>query len=122
MLNQFQQYGRKSEDTAVAFLKKRGYDILQRNYRTRLGEIDIIARDKEAIVFVEVKARKTDRAGSGKSSVTRNKQFRITRLAQYYLKQTGLRDVKARFDVVVIQGEGEKVELIRNAFDAVLAP
>ncbi|MEW6079047.1 MAG: YraN family protein [Thermodesulfobacteriota bacterium] len=121
MLNQFQRYGRKSEDRAVAFLKKQGYTIIQRNYRTRLGEIDIIARDKETIVFVEVKARMTDRAGSGKSSITRNKQFRITRLAQYYLKQSGLRDVKARFDVVVIQGDGETVELIRNAFAAVLA-
>jgi putative endonuclease len=121
MLNQHQRYGRKSEDTAAAYLKKRGYAILQRNYRTRLGEIDIIARDKETIVFVEVKARKTDRAGSGKSSITRTKQFRITRLAQYYLKQSGLRDVKARFDVVVIQGEGESVDLIQNAFEAVLA-
>ncbi len=120
MLNQNQQYGQKSEDLAARYLKKKGYEILQRNYRTRLGEIDIIARDGQAIVFVEVKARKTERAGSVKSSITKTKQMKITRLAQHYLKQTRTYDVKVRFDVVVIKGEGESVELFKNAFNAVL--
>lgn len=119
MLNQNQQYGQKSEDLAVAHLKKHGYRILQRNYRIRLGEIDIIARDGQSVVFVEVKARRTERAGSVKSSITRTKQMRLTRLAQYYLKQSGLYGRKARFDVVMIRGGGESVELIKNAFNAV---
>ena len=121
MLNQHQQYGKKSEDLAAKYLKKNGYKILLRNYRTRLGEIDIIARDGRTIVFVEVKARKTERAGSVKSSITAAKKLKITRLAQNYFKESGARDVKARFDVVVIKGEGGAVELIKNAFDAVLA-
>ncbi len=121
MLNQHQQYGRKSEELAAACLKKQGYTIVRRNYRTRLGEIDIIARDGQTIVFVEVKARKTDRAGSVKSSITRAKKAKLTRLAQYYLKQTGSRGVKARFDVVAIKGDGKSVDLIKNAFDAVPA-
>lgn len=120
MLNENQQYGQKSEDLAAGYLKKKGYEILQRNYRTRLGEIDIIARDGKTIVFVEVKARRTGRSGSVKSSITKTKKIRITRLAQYYLKQSGEYGRKARFDVVTIKGDGESVELIRNAFDAVL--
>ncbi len=120
MLNQHQRYGQKSEDLAVAYLKKNGYTIVQRNYRTRLGEIDIIAQQGATLVFIEVKARRSDRAGSVKSSITRTKQFKITRLAQYYLKQTKSYDTKVRFDVVVIKGNGESIELIQNAFEAVL--
>ena len=119
MLNQHQQYGQKSEELAAGYLKKQGYEILQRNYRTRLGEIDIIARDDQTIVFVEVKARRTERAGSVKASITKTKKMKITRLAQYYLKQSGGYNRKARFDVVMIKGDGESIELIRNAFDAV---
>jgi Holliday junction resolvase-like predicted endonuclease len=70
---------------------------------------------------VEVKARKTDRAGSIKSSITEIKKLRLTRLAQCYVKQSGLINAKLRFDVVVIRGEGESVELLQNAFEAVLA-
>ena len=121
MLNQHQQYGRKSEDMAAAYLKNQGFVILQRNYRTRLGEIDIIARDGQTIVFVEVKARKTDNTGSVKSSITQNKKIKITRLAQCYLKQSRTYDAKVRFDVVVIKGDGESIELIKNAFDAAFA-
>ena len=120
MLNQNQQYGQKSEGLAAAYLEKNGYKILQRNYRTRLGEIDIIARDLQTLVFVEVKARKTESAGSVKSSITRAKKLKITRLAQFYLKQTRAYGSKIRFDVVVIKGAGESVELIQNAFEAVL--
>jgi len=120
MLNQRQCYGRQSEARAAAYLKKHGYTILRQNYRTRLGEIDIIARDGQTLVFVEVKARRNDRAGSVKSSITKTKQLRITRLAQYYLKQTGAIGVKVRFDVVAIKGQDEGIELIPNAFDAVL--
>jgi len=101
-------------------LKKQGYKILERNYRIRLGEIDIIARDGQALVFVEVKARKTESAGSVKASITTVKQFKITRLAQNYLKEYGLQGEKSRFDVVVIKGDGESVELIKNAFEAVI--
>lgn len=120
MLNQFQRYGQKSEEIAAAYLTKRGYTILQRNFRTRLGEIDIIARDGPTIVFVEVKARKTEVAGSVKACITEAKKAKITRVAQYYLKKFEEQGIKVRFDVVTIKGDGESTDLFKNAFEAVL--
>lgn len=85
-----------------------------------MGEIDIIARQGKSIVFVEVKARKTDRFGSPKESITRDKQIKLTRTALYYLKETGQSDTSARFDLVVITGDNNTPKLIKNAFDAIL--
>lgn len=120
MLNRHQQYGQQGEQIAAAFLKKRGYKILERNYRTPLGEIDIIAKQGRTIVFVEVKSRKTDRFGSPKESITRAKQARLTRTALCYLKETDQMDVSARFDVVIVRGDDKKeTEIITNAFEAV---
>lgn len=122
MLNRYQQYGQQGEQIAVSFLKKKGYKILERNYRTPLGEIDIIARQGHTLVFVEVKSRKTDRFGSPKESITRAKQTRLTRTAYCYLKETNQTDVSARFDVVIVRGNDKKAtELITNAFDVVWA-
>jgi putative endonuclease len=121
MLNRHQQYGQQGEQIAVTFLKKKGYKILLQNYRTPLGEIDIVARQGKSIVFVEVKARKTDRFGSPKESITRDKQIKLTRAALYYLKETGQSDASARFDLVVITGENNTPKLIKNAFDAILS-
>ena len=70
MLNKPQLFGQKAEGMAVRFLKKCGYKIVARNHRTRSGEIDIIARDGDTLVFVEVKARTTNRFGSAKAAVT----------------------------------------------------
>ena len=119
MLNRNQQFGQKSEGSAAGYLKKNGYTILERNYRTRFGEIDIIAQDKDTVVFVEVKAKTTYRFGHPKGAVTLKKQRKISMSALYYLKSTGQRDVKARFDVVSVikTPNGTTIELIKNAFD-----
>jgi putative endonuclease len=119
MLNKWQQFGRKSESIAADRLKKQGYSILELNYRTKLGEIDIIAKDKDTIVFVEVKARKSNSFGNPKFAVTYKKQKKISMVALYYLKSTKQSNSKARFDVVsIISGKGSlDLEIIKNAFE-----
>jgi len=119
MKSRDQQFGEICEAIAVEHLKKHGYRILEQNYRTKVGEIDIIAKDKGAIVFIEVKARKSYRFGNPKWAVTPQKQRKISMVALYYLKATKLRDAKARFDVVAIhpiQGD-QSIEIIKNAFE-----
>ena len=119
MQDKRQQFGKKSEDLAVWYLKKNGYKILEQNYRTRLGEIDIIARDKKTLVFVEVKSRRSIRYGSPKWSVTHQKQRKISMVALQYLKKTRQTDTAARFDVVaVISNRDEpQIEVVKNAFE-----
>jgi putative endonuclease len=119
MINKRQQFGKKSEDIAAKYLKKNGYKILQQNYRTKLGEIDIIAKDKDTIVFVEVKARRSLQFGNPKWAVTPKKQRKISMVALYYLKSAKLSHARARFDVVCIHRMNDKngVEMIKNAFE-----
>lgn len=119
MLNQRQIYGEAAEALAARLLHKRGYRIIETNYRTKLGEIDIVARDGDTLVFVEVKARRTGRFGAPKWAVTPRKQRKISMLALHYLKTTGQSRAKARFDVVSINSAPPhpEVEIIRNAFD-----
>ncbi len=119
MLNKQQEFGRESEEIAARYLKKKGYKILERNYRTELGEIDIIAKQKKTLVFVEVKARKSNRFGSPKEAVTPKKQLKISMVALLYLKKTCQGNEKARFDVVTVAGQGKnaEVEIIKNAFE-----
>ena len=119
MLNRKQQYGLQSESLAAAALKQKGYKIVARNYRTRTGEIDIIAKDGDVIVFVEVKARQTARYGNPKQAVTWTKQQKIAKTALAYLKSTNQLDKRARFDVVAIQPaeKGQTVEIVKNAFE-----
>jgi putative endonuclease len=115
------KFGDRAESIAATHLKKSGYRILEKNFRNRLGEIDIIARHGDCIVFVEVKARKSLRFGSPKYAVTRTKRQSISRVALAYLKETGQSDHRARFDVVsmVFAGENQKpeIELVQNAFE-----
>jgi putative endonuclease len=119
MLNPRQKFGQASEALAVRLLEQRGYRILETNYRTRLGEIDIIARDGETIVFVEVKARRSAHYGNPKWAVTPRKQRKISMVALHYLKNTRQGQSKARFDVVAIGApEGQpRCEIVQNAFD-----
>jgi putative endonuclease len=113
------QYGQSSEDVALRFLQRRGYRILARNYRTRMGEIDIVARHKGVIVFVEVKARRSTGYGNPKWALTPSKQRKLSMTALAYLKQQGSTQTRARFDVVTVQQrEGRPhIEVITNAFD-----
>ena len=113
------QLGDQGEDLAAAALKKQGYKILERNYVTPLGEIDLVARQGKTLVIVEVKTRKSLRFGSPQEAVSFAKQQRLRRLADYYVKQKRLgEDVLVRFDVVaIILGEDEaQVEIIQEAF------
>ena len=119
MQNRRQQFGRESESIAAELLKKRGYKILEQNYRTKLGEIDIIAKDKKTLVFVEVKARRSIRFGSPKWALTPKKQRQMSKVALYYLKVTKQTKAKARFDVVTVFSPEDKpqIEIIKNAFE-----
>lgn len=110
--------GREGEDEAARFLGGRGYKVLERNYRTRSGEIDLIALHEGAVVFVEVKTRTSDAYGAPELAVTARKQGRMIKAALAYIKYKKLHQVPCRFDVVAISAAADrKVELIQNAFE-----
>ncbi|MFW5635098.1 MAG: YraN family protein [Thermodesulfobacteriota bacterium] len=119
MLNQDQQFGQTSEAIAADYLQRNGYKILVRNYRTKLGEIDLIARDGDTLAFIEVKARRSARYGNPKYAVNRWKQKKISMAALTYLKSTKQMNVRARFDVLAILSTKHppQIELIKNAFE-----
>ncbi len=112
------QLGDAGEDLAAAALKRQGYKILERNYVAPLGEVDLIARQGQTYVFIEVKTRKNERFGTPQEAVHPAKQNKLRRLADYYLKQKRLGEVEVRFDVVgIIMGEERpRVEIIQDAF------
>ena len=111
--------GQSGEEVAIDLLKKNGYKILVKNYRTKLGEIDIVARDKDTTCFIEVKTRQTEKFGLPQEAILRSKQKKISKVAIKFLKDNNLLDKKARFDVVsVMYKEGiPKIDLIKNAFE-----
>ena len=109
------------ESLAVAHLKGRGYNILERNYRAVRGEIDLIAQDSDFIVFVEVKTRRSLKFGLPQTAVTTQKQRQISKVALAYLQTKNLFDTPCRFDVIAIhlspQLELLKLEQIESAFE-----
>jgi len=114
-------FGRWGEDAAEKFLKKKGYRILARNYRTKSGELDIIAMDGDTLVFVEVKSRSSDAFGGPIEAVDANKQARMTKAALAYMVKELDGQVACRFDVVGVRrprGGKESFELVRDAFEA----
>ncbi len=119
MTRQQLQFGKENESLAASYLERKGYRVIDRNHRNRFGEIDIIAKDGDTLVFIEVKARRSNRYGSAKMAVTRNKRRTLSRTALQYLKSHGLMHQKARFDVVAIHWGGHpvNVEVVRNAFE-----
>jgi putative transposase len=112
------QLGDHGEDLAAAALKQQGYKILERNYVTAMGEIDLIARQGKVIVVVEVKTRRGSSFGAPQEAVNSAKQGRLRRLAEYYLKAKRLTGSPVRFDVVAITlaGGEPRVEIIQDAF------
>jgi len=110
---------RYGENEAAAYLKANGYRILERNFRTPLGEIDIIALDKSVVCFVEVKARSSEDFGSPKEAVSSFKQRQIAKAALVFLKDRKLLDRSSRFDVVsvIMRGGKPEIELIKDAFE-----
>jgi putative endonuclease len=116
-----QRLGIAGEDLACRELERRGYAILARRYRTRFGEIDIVARDGDVVVFVEVKARRTKRYGSAAEAMSLRKRRRIAAMALDYLAWHDRSDRRCRFDVVAIDGlgaPGMSLRVIPDAFSA----
>ena len=118
MFNQNQSFGRRAEEAACRFLRENGYRVVARNYRTRFAEIDIVAKDKDTVCFVEVKARSSAAFGLPQESVLGRKQAKICQAAVVFLKERGLLEARSRFDVVAVFADGEKLrcELIKEAF------
>ncbi len=108
--------GTSGETVACEALKRAGMTILERNWRRPTGEIDIIAKDKQTIAFIEVKTRSSLRFGRPAEAVDKVKQLHILRTAMLYLAEKGLEDAPVRFDVVEVLPTG--VRHIRAAFDA----
>jgi putative endonuclease len=114
--------GERGERAAARFLKRRGYKILARGDRLVPGELDLVALDRDTVVFVEVKTRRSADAGHPAEAVTPAKQRRLTRLAVTFLKRHGLLEHRARFDVIAVtwpEGQRPLLEHFQNAFEAV---
>jgi len=114
--------GDKGERIAARHLKRQGFRILMRQARNRFGEIDLIAMDGDAIVFVEVKSRRDHKPGSPAEAVDAGKQRRLTRAALAWLKRRGLLGHRTRFDVVAVEWDAAgrpEVRHFRSAFEAV---
>ncbi len=111
------EIGKASEELAQNFLKKQGYKILSLNFYSRLGELDIVAKDKETVCFVEVKSRSNLSRGFPEEAVTRSKKHKICKSALVFLKKNRLLEAQARFDVVSINSDNGEIKLFKNAFD-----
>ncbi|WP_131795605.1 YraN family protein [Fluoribacter gormanii] len=111
--------GRIAEQKALAYLKKQGLELITQNYNCRLGEIDLIMRDKEQLVFIEVRSRVSTQFGGGIASITYTKKQKILKAATYYLLEHQQYDQLAlRFDVVSIDGTSASINWIKDAFGA----
>jgi putative endonuclease len=113
-----QRLGARGESLACQALEGRGYLVLHRRYRTRYGELDIVAQEAGVLVFVEVRARTSGRFGHPADSVTRQKQQRVAAMAEAYLGLEGQHDRVCRFDVVAVETDTEppRVTIYPDAF------
>ncbi len=112
------QLGRRGEDFAADFLRRNNYLILARNYRFARGEIDIIAKQDDTLVFVEVKTAASTTYGEPQAWVTERKQQQIGMVAERYLQEHEIDDVSCRFDVIAVQAFGSQWQIkhIEDAF------
>ena len=106
--------GKVGEKVVAKYLKKQGYKVLKRNYKTPFGEADIVATDNDEVVFIEVKTRIGDSFGLPREAVDTQKQNRYQKIARYYWAQTG-KEPNARFDIAEVY-EGKRIEYYKNAF------
>jgi putative endonuclease len=112
--------GKDAEDRACHYLQAQGLQLLQRNYRSKRGEIDLILQDSDSLVFVEVRYRRHPEFGSAAESVDRRKQSRLIACAQYFLQTHPLACRQpCRFDVVSVTGPKADIEWIPNAFSVI---
>ncbi|WP_237066215.1 YraN family protein [Microbulbifer guangxiensis] len=111
--------GARMEEVAASYLAAAGITVVEQNYRTRCGEIDLVARDGDSLVFVEVRYRRSAAFGGAAASVDRRKQRKLLAAAESYLQQRRL-DCPCRFDVVAIEGSGDdrQIQWIQSAFNA----
>ena len=111
------ELGKEGEEAVCEYLTKNGYKILERNYYCKIGEIDIVALDKDEFVFIEVKTRSQNRYGNPVDAVDLNKKRHIYRTAQYYVMKAKIENRKIRFDVIeVIEKNGKTfINQIKNA-------
>jgi putative endonuclease len=114
------ELGKLGEDIAEKYISKQGYTIMQRNFRTKIGEIDIVAKDGKYIVFIEVKARRSISYGYPREAVDKNKQLKIREVASIYLMKNKKYDSQVRFDVVEVmldtKNDLKSIVLLKNAF------
>jgi putative endonuclease len=113
-------FGQEGESAAEQYLQRKGYRILARNLRSSVGELDLVAEEGQVLVFVEVKARRTDAFGGAIYAVHQRKQEKLIQLAAQYLARHHIKDRLCRFDVVLLQGDETaptQVEHIQNAFE-----
>lgn len=120
MANHNTEFGDIGEQKAKEYLIEKGFVFIQSNYRCRLGEIDLIFKDKKTLVFVEVKSRSTSFFGGGQMAVNYKKQRTIINVAQFYLKEKKISIFKTimRFDIVSVEGDefNSNIKHYRNAF------
>ena len=125
MVNERKKLGDRGEKIAAKLLRKQGYRIIEKNYHSRLGEIDIVAKEDESIVFVEVKTRCSTDFGLPEEALSYDKRRRLSKLALGYLAHRRIEDTNCRFDVVSILMDNNRankvkhIKLIKNAFPAV---
>ena len=112
--------GKKGEELAASYLQKsQKYRILLRNYRCVFGEVDIVAKDRDVLTFIEVRTRKSEDYGNPKESITKRKQDQLSKVALEFINKHNVHHMKARFDVVAVYllPQKERVELIKDAFE-----
>ncbi|MCM1367286.1 MAG: YraN family protein [Roseburia sp.] len=113
-------HGKEGEDLAVRYLETHGYRILDRNYTTDIGEVDIFATDDKTLISVEVKSRLSLEYGTPAEAVGYEKVRKISQITSQYIKRFGLFDVPVRFDIIEVYLRDKKVNHIINAFDSYL--
>lgn len=114
------QRGDDSEDQAYQFLRNKGLKLVEKNFHSRFGEVDLVMLDNDELAFIEVRYRRNSNYGSGLESVTTNKQTKIIKTASVFLQQHAkLAKYPARFDIVSISGEltNAHIDWIKNAFE-----
>ncbi len=113
------ELGERGEALAFEKIKRLGYTHIIKNYRCRLGEVDLVAKDGDVLVFIEIKTRRGRPLGFAKEAVNLRKRKQLSKVALNYMKTNDCCDVSARFDVVAVSlgGESSQIEVIKNAFD-----
>ena len=111
--------GKLGEELALKEIKRLGYRSIIRNYRCTLGEVDIIAKDGDCLVFIEIKTRRAKSIGLAKEAVDTRKKRQLSKVALAYMKNNNCCDVKSRFDVVAVTLNKDRasIEVIKNAFE-----